>query len=57
MLRFDIEAEYVSRFELQRVGGAGIDELWVPAERLDEFNDHIVGAIELIASYSGDAAH
>jgi hypothetical protein len=37
------------------VGGAGFDELWVPAERLEEFNDHIVGVIELVATYrNGD---
>ena len=41
--RCDVDADYVSRFEPQRVGGAGIDELWVPAEELDDFNDHIVG--------------
>ncbi len=24
---------------------------WIPAERLDEFNDHIVGTIQVVASY------
>jgi hypothetical protein len=51
VLRFDVEADYVARFEPRRVGGAGIDELWVPAEELEEFNRHIVGRIELIASF------
>ncbi len=51
VLRFEVEADYVSRFEPQRVGGAGIDELWVPAEELDDFNDHIVGHIELVAEH------
>jgi hypothetical protein len=50
VLRF-VDADYVSRFEPQRVGGAGIDELWVPAEQLDEFNDHIVGRIELASEH------
>jgi hypothetical protein len=51
VLRFEVEADYVSRFEPQRVGGVGIDELWVPAEELDDFNDHIVGTIELVAEH------
>lgn len=51
VLRFDVDAVYLSRFELRRVGGRGIEELWVPAEELDEFNAHIVGKIELVAEY------
>ena len=51
VLRFAVAAAYVARFEPQRVGGAGIDELWVPAEQLDEFNDQIVGPIELVSEH------
>jgi hypothetical protein len=51
VVRFEVDAAYVSRFEAQQVGGRGIDELWVPAEELDEFNAHIVGRIELVAEY------
>jgi hypothetical protein len=51
VLRFAVDAGYVARFEPRRVGGAGIDELWVPAEELETFNDHIVGAIEVTAEY------
>ena len=51
VLRFHVQREYAERFEPQRVGGRGIDELWEPAEELDEFNDHIVGRIELVATY------
>jgi hypothetical protein len=56
VLRFAVDAAYVARFPPQRVGGAGIDELWVPAEELDEFNDHIIGPIELVATYRGPRA-
>lgn len=51
VLRFDIDAQYASRYEPQRVGGAGIDELWIPAEQLDEFNQHIVGTITVVGEY------
>ncbi len=53
VLRFDVDAEYASRFEPQRVGGAGIDELWIPAEQLDDFNAHIVGRIAVVSDYRG----
>jgi hypothetical protein len=56
VLRFDVDTAYLQRFPVQRVGGAGIDELWVPAEQLDEFNDHIVSPITLVATYRGDAS-
>lgn len=45
--RFEVEAEYLRRFEEQVVGGAVHRELWVPAEELEEFNRHIVGQIEV----------
>ena len=49
--RFSVDAGYVARFPVQRVGGAIHDELWVPAEELEEFNQHIVGMIEVIAEF------
>ncbi len=45
--RFEVDAEYLRRFEEQVVGGAVHRELWVPAEELEEFNRHIVGQIEV----------
>jgi hypothetical protein len=51
VLRFEVEAGFAGRYAPQRVGGAGIDELWVPAGELEEFNDNIVGTIDCIAEY------
>lgn len=51
VLRFEVERSYASRYEPRRVGGRGIDELWVPAEDLGEFNEHIVGEIKKVAEY------
>ncbi len=45
--RFEVDEEYLSRFEEQVVGGAVHRELWVPAEELEMFNCHIVGQIEV----------
>ncbi|MEZ0275995.1 MAG: hypothetical protein ACAH88_13900 [Roseimicrobium sp.] len=52
--RFAVDADYVSRYPRQIVGGSEHEELWVPAEELGEFNDHIVGSIEVIASYGAE---
>jgi hypothetical protein len=51
--RFEVNAEYVSRFERKVVGGREHEELWVPAEDLDEFNREIVGAVNVIAAHFG----
>jgi hypothetical protein len=51
---FDVEADYAGRFERQIVGGREHEELWVPAEELDEFNRHIVGLIDVIAEFKGE---
>ena len=33
--RFEVNAEYLSRFEMQRAGGREHAEYWIPAEQLD----------------------
>lgn len=49
--RFQVRAEYLSRYEAQIVGGSVHEEYWIPAEKLEEFNQNIVGQIEVIAEY------
>lgn len=49
--RFEVDGHYLSQFEVQNVGGAIHNELWVPAEELENFNHHIVGKIEIIHEY------
>jgi hypothetical protein len=51
VLRFEVERPYVDQFEVHRVGGSGIEELWIPADELAEFNRHIVGKIEVTDEY------
>ena len=46
-----IDADFVRRYPVQTVGGSVHQELWVPAEELPAFNDHIVGLIEVIAAF------
>src|SRR5689334_16796773 len=52
--RFAIDADYIDRFEPQQVGARIHIEYWIPAGELDQFNDNIVGAIEVIASFGSD---
>ena len=49
--RFDVDAVYLERFPRQVVGGSVHEELWIPAEELEEFNSHIVGQIEVVESF------
>ena len=51
MTKFEVETEYLNKFEIQNVGGCIHDELWIPAQELDEFNSHIVGAITITKVY------
>ena len=52
--RFYVRSEYLTRYEVQTVGGSEHQEYWIPAEELAEFNRNIVGPIEVIAEYRGD---
>jgi hypothetical protein len=49
--RFAVDAAFAARYPVQQAGGRTIRELWVPAEELDEFNDHLVGPIELVHEF------
>ena len=54
VLRFQVESEYLSRYEVQTVGARSHSELWVPAENLAEVNRHIVGSIEVIHAFGAE---
>jgi len=49
--KFAVSTEYLKKFQVQNVGGRIHNELWVPAEELEEFNDKIVGNIEVTKSF------
>jgi hypothetical protein len=51
--RFKVAQSYADKFEVHIVGGNIHQELWVPAEELEEFNGHIQGKIEIVAAYYG----
>jgi hypothetical protein len=51
VLRFEVDAAFIERYPTQKVGGRIHLERWIPAEELEELNDHIVGPIQVIATY------
>jgi len=51
VLRFSVRSEYLAQFEVQKVGSASALELWIPAERLTEFNQQIVGKIVVLSTH------
>ena len=51
--RFLVRADFMRRHPLQTVGGREHTEWWIPAEELEQLNDNIVGAIEVIHEFHG----
>ncbi len=52
--KFEVDDNYAKRFDVQVVGDRTHQELWVPADELEEFNQHIVGVITIEAAYYGE---
>jgi hypothetical protein len=50
---FEVDDEYLAQFPVQTVGASVHQELWVPAEELPTFNQHIQGRIEVVESFYG----
>lgn len=50
---FSVADSIVQKYEVKEVGAEVHQELWVPAEELDEFNRAIDGPIEVINAFFG----
>lgn len=55
VLRFQVDREYLTRYQVQTVGSRIHREYWIPAEELPEFNRNIVGKVEIVHCYEGHA--
>ena len=51
--KFEVAKDFLNNYERKIVGGKTHKEYWIPAEDLDEFNENIVGKIEVIAEFIG----
>ncbi len=50
---FNVNKDFLKKYEVQNVGGEIHNELWIPATELDIFNENIVGNIEIVKAYFG----
>jgi len=50
--RFNVDSEYLAQFPIETVGDSSHTEYWIPAARLEEFNDRIHGKIEVIHTFN-----
>ncbi|MCH5340198.1 MAG: hypothetical protein J1E01_01905 [Acetatifactor sp.] len=50
--KFEIDDQYYEQFEVHTVGASYHQELWIPAEELETFNQHIIGQIYVISEFS-----
>jgi len=53
--RFQVNTGYLAQFKKQQVGGKTHQEYWIPSENLDQFNANIIGKIEIIHCFKGNA--
>jgi len=49
--RFQVRADFLTRYEIKVVGGSQHQEYWILAEDLAEFNQNIVGPIEVVSEF------
>lgn len=51
---FSLPTVYLQKFPIQNVGAKIHEELWIPAEELEDFNSQIMGDIEIIKIFVGE---
>ncbi|HVF87918.1 MAG TPA: hypothetical protein VM866_10020 [Pyrinomonadaceae bacterium] len=49
-----MKKSFLDKYEVKIVGGSIHQEYWIPAKELPEFNQNIIGEIEMIAEFSGE---
>lgn len=52
--KFSLSKKYLSKYKIENVGGEIHNELWIPAEELPEFNNEIIGDIEVVEAYTNE---
>jgi hypothetical protein len=51
VLRFGVRSEFLRTYTVHQVGSNLHREYWIPAEDLAEFNQNIVGKIEIVGEF------
>ncbi|MDI3288759.1 ADP-ribosylation/crystallin J1 [Polyangium sp. 15x6] len=52
--RFEVQSDFLAKYDVQVVGSKIHAEYWIPAEELEAFNDAIVGTIEVISEHRAE---
>ncbi len=52
--RFMVKKKIADKYTPEVVGAKEHEEIWVPAEELEAFNEAIIGKIEVVAKYVND---
>jgi hypothetical protein len=51
VLRFGVRNAFLSKYPVRTVGSSEHREYWIPAEDLEQFNDNLVGRIEVVSEF------
>ena len=51
---FDVSKDIIDKYPVQNVGARNHNEIWVPAEELEKFNQSIIGPIKVLKIFIGD---
>jgi hypothetical protein len=54
--RFHVRRSFMDRYKVEKVGGSGHTEWWIPAQDLAEMNENIVGLIEVVHEFQASDA-
>ena len=49
--RFEVQSEFLAKYDIHIVGAKIHAEYWIPAEELEAFNEAICGTIEVISEH------
>ncbi len=49
--RFEIADDFIARYDVRTVGASYHQEFWIPAEELGDFNQSIIGKIEVVKRF------
>jgi hypothetical protein len=49
--KFEVRADFLENYQIQEVGGRACQEYWIPAEKLVDFNNAIVGEIQVTQEF------
>ena len=49
--RFAVSRSFLERYKVQTAGGSEHLEYWIPAAELAEFNENLIGQIEIISTF------